>query len=78
MPDEPLLPGKRVRVPRWIRSGPYAVHVMVDAIIPESDPSAPCLEPKTVRFLDELQRLADEGKIDELAKHGAVYMRRSA
>ena len=72
------IPGKRVRVPKWIHAGPCVVRVEVDAIIPEADPSEPCLEPHTVRWLDELQRLANEGKVDELAKHGEVYVRRSA
>jgi hypothetical protein len=73
-----LLPGKRVSVVRWIRTEPFVVRVEVEAVIPDSDPSEPCLEPAMVRFLDELQRLADAGNIDELAKHGSVYFRRSA
>ncbi len=54
------------------------VHVQVDAIIPDADPSEPCFEPAAVKWMDHLQRLANEGKIDELAKAGEVYVRRSA
>jgi hypothetical protein len=72
-----MLKGKRIKVPQWIHSRKVAVHVMVEAVIPEEDPSEPCLEPSTLRWLDELQGLADEGKVDELAKHGEVYVRRA-
>ena len=58
--------------------GPCVVRVEVDAIIPDSDPSEPCLEPKTIQFLDDLQGKADQGLISELAKVGDVYVRRSA
>lgn len=72
------IPGKRIRLTKWIHGGPYALRVEVDAVIPDADPSEPCLEPQTVRQLDELQRLANEGKADELAKHGILYVRQSA
>ena len=36
------------------------------------------LEPAAVKFLDEMQRLATGGNLDELAKHGEVYVRRTA
>jgi hypothetical protein len=72
------IPGKRVRLPKWIHGSACAVHVEVEGVIPDADPSEPCLEPATVRYLDELQRLANAGMVDELAKHGEVYIRRSA
>jgi hypothetical protein len=71
------MPGKRVKIFRWIHGPQCVVRVEVEAVIPKSDPSEPCLEPDTVRFLDQLQRLANEGKVDELAKHGEVYVRRA-
>lgn len=70
--------GKRVKVSRWIHAGPYAVRVDVDAVIPDEYPAEPCFEPETVRWLDELQQLAEAGDVDELAKHGEVYVRRTA
>lgn len=71
-------PGRRVSVPRWVYAGPCVVRVEVEAVVPDEDPTEPCLEPATVRYLDELQKLAEAGAFDELAKHGEVYVRRSA
>ncbi len=68
--------GKRVKLSKWIHADNCAVRVEVDAVIPDADPSEPCLEPPALRWLDELQRLANEGNVEELAKHGAVYVRR--
>jgi hypothetical protein len=73
-----ILPGKRIRVERWIHAARCVVRVEVDAVIPDADPSEPCLEPETIRYMDELQEKADRGLIDELAKVGDVYVRRSA
>ena len=70
--------GKRIKVSRWIHGGPCVVRVEVDAVIPDSDPSEPCLEPHTVRWLDKLHQMAEAGEVDELAKAGEVYVRRSA
>jgi hypothetical protein len=70
--------GKRTRIERWIHAPACVVRVDVDAIIPNSDPSEPCLEPQTIRFLDELQVKADRGLISELEKVGDVYVRKSA
>jgi hypothetical protein len=72
------IPGRRVRIPRWIHAGPCVVRVEVEAVIPDDDPSEPCLEPATVRWLDELQKLAEAGDVDELTRHGDVYVRRTA
>jgi len=54
------------------------VRVEVEAIIPDADPSEPCLEPQIIRYLDDLQAKADRGLIDELARVGDVYVRQSA
>ena len=72
------LQGTRTKVERWIHAPTCAVRVEVDAIIPNADSSEPCLEPATIRFLDDLQSKADRGLINELAKVGDVYIRRSA
>lgn len=70
--------GRRTRIERWIHVARCVVRGEVDAIIPNSDPTEPCLEPGTIRYLDELQAKADQGLIDELARLGDVYVRRSA
>lgn len=70
--------GKRVRVPKWIHGRVCVVRVEAEAVIPDGDPSEPCLEPATLRWLDELQHLADAGDIEALAKVGEVFVRRSA
>ena len=74
----PQIPGKRVRIPKWIHGRLCVVRVDAEAIIPDADPSEPCLEPATLRWLDELQRLADAGDVDALEKVGEVFVRRSA
>jgi hypothetical protein len=48
------LQGKRTRIERWIHAAPCVVRVEVEAVIPDADPSEPCLEPQTILFLDEL------------------------
>ena len=70
--------GKRVKVTKWIHGRQCVVRVEADAVIPDADPSEPCLEPATLKRLDELQRLADAGDVESLAKAGDVYVRRSA
>jgi hypothetical protein len=72
------LQGRRTKVDRWIHASACVVRVQVEAIILDADPSEPCLEPQTIRFLDELQSKADRGLINELASVGDVYVRRSA
>jgi hypothetical protein len=72
------LQGKQTKIERWIHASACVVRVEVDAIIQDADPSEACLEPQTVRFLDELQQKADRGLINELAGVGDVYVRRSA
>lgn len=54
------------------------MHVWVDAINPEADPTEPCFEPEVVKFLDHVQQLADAGDIEQLKKLGDVYIRQSA
>jgi len=73
-----MVQGQRMKLTRWIHSGPCVLRVEVDAVIPDADPSEPCLEPDTVRLLDRLQQLADEGRVEELERYGEVYIRRSA
>ena len=72
------LQGRQTKIERSIHAESCVVRFEVDAVIPDADPSEPCLEPQTVRYLDELQRKADQGLILELAKLGDVYIRQTA
>ena len=74
----PNLPGKRVRVTKWIHGRMCVARVEAEAVLPEADPSEPCLEPATLRWLDDLQKLADEGDVEALARVGEVFVRRTA
>jgi hypothetical protein len=67
------LVGRRERRKRWVQRGQYAVEVEVDVLCPVDDPSEPCLEPETVRFLDEVARKAAEGDLEYLHKVGRVF-----
>jgi len=70
--------GKRIKLTKWIHGTQCVVRVEVEGIVLESDPADPSLEPDTVRWLDELQRLADAGDVAALSKAGVVYVRKSA
>jgi len=58
---------------RWVQRGQYAVEVEVEVVYPEDDPSEPCLEPATLRRLDEIARKAEEGDVEYLQKVGRVF-----
>ena len=44
---------------RWVQRGRFAVEVVVEVTCPYDDPSEPCLEPESVRKLDEIARRAE-------------------
>jgi hypothetical protein len=73
-----MIQGKRVKVPQWIHGTQCVVRVEVEAVIPDADPSEPCFEPPAVKWMDDLQQLADAGDADALAQFGEVFVRRSA
>lgn len=73
-----LLPGKRVKIDRWIHGRLCVVRLTVDAVIPDFEPREPCLEPQTIKFLDDIQRQADAGAVEALEEVGDVYVRKSA
>ena len=54
---------RREKRKRWVRRGRYAVEVEVEVVYPAGDPSEPCLEPATVRWLDEVARRAEKGDV---------------
>jgi len=58
---------------RWVQRGRYAVEVEVEVIYPEDDPSEACLEPATLRWLDEVARKAEEGDVEYLQTVGRLF-----
>ena len=64
---------RRERRKRWVQRGQYAVEVEVEVVYPVDDPSEACLEPETVRWLDEIARKAEEGDVAYLQKSGRVF-----
>jgi hypothetical protein len=73
-----LVDGKHICVVKWIHGDLCVVRVEVDAVVPSFDPQEAYLEPTVVKFLDHLQQLANTGQTDELARHGNVYVRKTA
>ncbi len=64
---------RREKRKRWIQRGRYAVEVEVEVVYPNDDPSEPCLEPDTVRWLDEIARRAELGDVEYLRTVGRVF-----
>jgi len=58
---------------RWIQRGNYAVEVEVEVVYPAEDSSEACLEPETIRWLDEVASKAAAGDIDFLRQAGRVF-----
>jgi hypothetical protein len=71
-PSEPLNE-RREKRKRWVQRGEYAVEVEIDVVYPTEDPSEPCLEPATVRRLDEIARRAAAGDVTYLRSVGRVF-----
>ncbi|MCL2640289.1 MAG: hypothetical protein FWD53_05545 [Phycisphaerales bacterium] len=63
---------------QWIQGDNFVVRVVVDAIIPDFDPSELCYEPEAIRFMDDVQEKANRGLIAELKKVGEVYIKQTA
>jgi len=72
------VPNKRIKLTKWIHGSLCAVRVQVEGIILEGDADEPSLEPPTLRLLDTLQRLADQGDVAALERYGEVFVRKSA
>jgi hypothetical protein len=64
---------RREKRKRWVQRGDYAVELDIEVIYPVDDPSEPCLEPATVRWLDEVARRAAAGDLRFLRKVGRVF-----
>src|SRR4051812_2509407 len=69
-------PGKRKKITKWVHGRRCVVSIEVEAVIPAADPKEASLEPATVLWLDEIQRLADVGDVNALLRIGEVYVRR--
>src|SRR5262249_36980638 len=65
--------GRRDKRKRWVQRGRYAVEVEVEVVFPEDDPTEPCLEPATIRRLDEIARRAEQGDLAYLRRAGRVF-----
>lgn len=64
---------RREKRKRWVQRGRYAVEVEVEVFYPEDDPSEPCLDAPTVRWLDEIAQHAEKGDLEFLRKVGRVF-----
>ena len=67
------IPGRRVTRKRLIQTDRLIVAVEVEVVIPESDPSEPCLESETVALLRQVHDHAVEGDIAWLTTKGKVF-----
>lgn len=68
-----MTPERREKRKRWVQRGRYAVEVEVEVIYLAEEPSEPCLEPATVRFLDEVAQRAEAGDVAYLEEVGRVF-----
>jgi hypothetical protein len=64
---------RREKRKRWVQRGQYAVEVEVEVVFPIEDPNEPCLEPRTVRWLDEIAKRAEAGDVKYLKSVGRVF-----
>ncbi len=67
------MPERREKRKRWIQRGRYAVELEVDVVYPTESSSEPCLEPATVRWLDEVARHVEVGDLEFLQNAGRVF-----
>ncbi|MFM7844652.1 MAG: hypothetical protein ACKOBW_04480 [Planctomycetota bacterium] len=70
--------GKRIKRTKLVQSEKYVVAVEIEMVIPDEDPSEPCLEPAVVEFLKQVKIHADQGDIAWLNQHGKVYEAKEA
>jgi hypothetical protein len=64
---------RREKRKRWVQRGAYAVEVEIEVVYPSDAPAEACLEPETVRWLDEVARKAAEGDLQYLQSAGRVF-----
>jgi hypothetical protein len=64
---------KREKRKQWVQRSEFAVEVEVEVVYPDDAASEACLEPATVRWLDEVARKAEEGDLQFLRRAGRVF-----
>jgi len=64
---------RREKRKRWVQRGQYAVEVEVEVVYTADSPGEACLEPATVRWLDEIARRAEAGDLAYLRNVGRVF-----
>jgi hypothetical protein len=64
---------QREKRKQWVQRGRYAVEVEVEVVYPADGPLEACLEPATIRWLDEVARKAEEGDVQFLRRAGRVF-----
>ena len=67
------IPGQRVVRTRFVQTEKYVIAVQIEMVIPEDDPSEPCLESETVEFLQRVRQKAEADDLTWLRAHGKVY-----
>ena len=67
------IPGQRFMRKRLIQTSRYVIAVDVEMVIPDEDPSEPCYEAETVKYLQEVKERAERNEIAWLKEHGRVY-----
>jgi hypothetical protein len=67
------IPGQRIKRTRLIQTEKYVVAVEVEMVIPADDPSEPCYESETVKFLKDVKDRAEQGDVAWLSQRGKVY-----
>jgi hypothetical protein len=65
--------GERIKRTRLIQTERYVVAVEVEMVVPADDPSEPCYEAETVKFLREVKERAERDEVSWLKQHGKVY-----
>ena len=70
--------GERIKRTRLIQTEKYVVAVEVELVILPDDPSEPCYEAETIRFLREVKERAEHGDLAWLGKKARSTPRSSS
>lgn len=65
--------GQRFTRTRLIQTDRYVIAVDVEMVIPDEDPSEPCYEAETIKYLQEVKERAERNELTWLKEHGRVY-----